>query len=99
MISRFICAICLLSTLPVTSVAVEIESEIVLRRNNRGAFAIPKMTRTRSGSLVIVYQDRSGGDWGKRIEAFAIRSDDDGRTWSAPIALMPDNFPWPINRS
>lgn len=93
MISRFICAICLLSTLPVASVAVEIETEIVLRRNHHGAFAIPKMTSTRSGSLVIVYQDRSGGDWGKRIEAFAIRSDDAGRTWSAPIALMPDNFP------
>lgn len=73
--------------------AGEYQQDVVLKRKKPGAFAIPKMTLTPNGSLVIVFQDRSGGDWGKRIDPYSIRSDDGGKTWSKPLAMLPSDFP------
>ena len=83
----------LLCLLAGTATAGEFHHEVILRRKRPGAFAIPKMTVTSHGSLVIVFQERAGGDWGKQIVPYSIRSDDSGKTWSKPLAMLPNGFP------
>lgn len=63
------------------------------RKDQPGAWAIPKIVKTPKGSALIVLQDRSGGDWGKPIFPVALRSDDAGENWTVPTRLLPDDFP------
>jgi len=63
------------------------------RKDHPGAWAIPKMVRTPQGNVLIVLQDRSGGDWGKPIFPVALRSENGGKDWSQPMPLLPEGFP------
>jgi len=65
---------------------------ILSRGDEQGAFAIPKIIRTADDGIMIVAQDRQGGDWGSSITPFAIKSSDNGRTWSDIQLLAPDDF-------
>ena len=69
------------------------EKQIVLKRTESGAYAIPKIIITNNGTAVIVAQDRDGGDWGKKIQPVCLRSTDGGKSWSEPFLLIPDDFP------
>lgn len=93
MLLQFIRILLAVFLLNAVAVAASFESRVVLKHEQLGAFAIPKMTITPHGSLVIVFQDRAGGDWGKRIDPYSIRSDDGGKTWSKQLAMVPNDFP------
>ena len=70
------------------------EKTVVLARGERpGAYAIPKIVVTPKDTAIIVGQDRRGGDWGRRIAPFCLRSTDGGKTWSIPASLLPEDFP------
>ena len=69
------------------------EKAIVLKKEpSAGTYAIPKLVATPADSLLVVFQDRQGGDWGSPISPLCIRSVDKGETWSAPYPLVPDSF-------
>lgn len=70
------------------------ERSALLQRGARpGAWAIPKLTVTPRGTLLVVLQDRKGGDWGKPIFPMLLRSLDGGRSWRGPRELLRADFP------
>jgi len=72
----------------------QFHQEVILKHDaTPGAYAIPKLAITPEGTAIIVAQDRLGGDWGKPISPFFMRSTDGGNTWSDPALLIPEDFP------
>ena len=68
-------------------------SETVLKKEAaNGAYAIPKIVSTKQDTILIVFQDRQGGDWGSSIAPLGMRSTDKGKTWSKPFSLVPEDF-------
>jgi sialidase-1 len=65
------------------------ESDVILDHVvGTSAYALPKLMNAPDGTLVIVMQDREGGDWGAPITPLVMRSEDDGRTWTEPGGLV-----------
>ena len=89
------CLLVILASLVLqTSAAPEFSRQTLLDRGDQpGAWAIPKLVVTPEGAALMVLQDRSGGDWGKPIFPMALRSEDQGATWTEPTALLPEDFP------
>jgi len=64
-----------------------LEKQIILRHSGDGVYAIPKMTVTESGTVLVALQDREGGDWAAPIHPMLVRSLDNGRSWSRPAPI------------
>jgi sialidase-1 len=82
---------CFISPEPMKKSHTAFEKCIILAKDSYepGAYAIPKMVVTKSGVVIIVFQDREGGDWGKPIHPMMMRSTDHGKTWSEPYRVGP----------
>ena len=87
MLLQFIRILLAVFLLNAVAVAASFESRVVLKHDQPGAFAIPKMAMTPHGSLVIVFQDRAGGDWGKRINPLL---DSQRRWWKDMVEAARD---------